>query len=124
MEKVTVESIDHFVSLYSVARGGETNEETESEAMFVLATKYKGAYLLSTWPAPLWIGVQNAKARWSTNGKPFASVRAAIEAVLTAHDPESLHLAVYYSTDSVERLRWLADQIEANKAAGDFLLYG
>lgn len=124
MQRVTTENLDSLLKRYTEARGGELNEETNSEAMFVVLGKYSGAYILNTALGPLWIGVQNATARWTDGGKPFESVRAAIEDVMTSNYPPAKFAAVFYSDDSVALLRWLADQIEEFKKAGDFLLYG
>lgn len=123
MERVTPESLDEYLNRYSLARGGELNEFTDSEAAFIVLGKYKGAYILNTGLGPLWIGVQNASARWTDGGKPFQSVRAAIEHVMTSEHPTSIGLALYYSEDAVERLRWLADRIDEFKKLGTFLLW-
>jgi hypothetical protein len=123
MERVTTENIDDYMKRYSVARGGELNEDTDSEAAFVVLAQYRGAYILNTGLGPLWIGVQNASARWTDDGKPFQSVLAALEAAMTSSHPTAMGAAVYYSEDSVERLRWLADQLEEFKKAGTFLLW-
>lgn len=123
MRHVTKENLDEFLKLYAEARGGEENEDTNSEAMFVVVSKYRGIYFLSTGLGPLWIGLQNASARWTNGGKPFSTVRAAIEGVTNNHHPLSTDLAVFYSEDSISRLRWLADRIEEYKNGGDFLLW-
>ncbi len=124
MQEVTKETIDFFVSMYSAVRDGERNESTESEAMFVAVGKYAGCFILSTGLGPMWIGVQNATARMSSDGKgaPFADARSAIELLLA--DPHPLRkVRVFYSDNSVERMHWLADRIAEFKAAGEFLLY-
>lgn len=121
MELVTKENLDEIVKKYAKARGGENNEDTNSEAAFVLVSKYLGAYILNTWAGPIWIGMQNATARWTNGGKPFDSARAAIEAVMDYRGPAKA--AVYYSEDSVERLRYLANSIENFKKCGDVLLW-
>src|SRR5574337_446711 len=124
INRVTKENLTEYIELYAKARGGEANEETESEAMFVVLAKYRGIYILSTgFLGPVWIGLQNATARWTHYGKPFPSVRAALEGVLNDAHPLSTELAVYYSDNSVTRLRFLANQIEAYKRDGDFLLW-
>ena len=125
MELVTNENLDDFVNKYAAHRGGELNEETASEAAFVVVAKYKGAYILHTGIGPIWIGIQSASARWSSDGKgaPFASVRAAIEDALGQSHPTARDSAVYYSENSSERLRFVADKIEEFKGSGTFLLW-
>lgn len=125
MELVTPEEIDKFIQQYEQARGGSANEQTDSEAMFVLVGKYSGIYMLTTGIGPMWIGLQNATARWTNKGKSFDSVQHAIDSIFSNRDisPTNRLVQLYYSEDSVERLRWIADRIEAFKASGDFLLY-
>ena len=84
MERVTTENLTDYLERYSAARGGELNEETDSEAAFVVLAQYCGAYILNTAFGPLWIGVQNATARWADDGKPFPSMRAAIESAMAS----------------------------------------
>lgn len=123
MERVTAGNLDEYLARYSAARGGELNEETDSEAAFVVIAQYRGAYILNTGLGPLWIGAQNATSRWTDGGMPFASVRAALEAAMTSDHPTARGLGVYYSEDSVERLRWLANRLEEFKKSGTFLLF-
>lgn len=123
MEQVTAENLDDYLKRYSAARDGELNEETDSEAAFVVLAQYRGAYILNTGLGVLWIGVQNASGRWTDGGKPFASIRAALEAAITSTHPTAMMAKVYYSEDSVARLRWLADRLEEFKKAGTFLLW-
>lgn len=123
MELVTSENLDDYLSRYIAARGGELNQDTDSEAAFVMLAQYQGAYILNTGVGVLWIGVQNASGRWTDGGWPFATVRSAIEAVMTNAHPTARGRAVYYSEDSVDRLRWLADKLEEFKNAGTFLMW-
>jgi hypothetical protein len=123
MERVTTETIDDYLRRYSTTRDGELNEDTYSEAAFVMLARYSGAYILHTGIGVVWIGLQNASSRWTDGGKPFVSVRAALEAALTSTHPTTAGAAVYYSEDADMRLRWLADQIEEFKASGTFLLW-
>lgn len=126
IERVTAESLDRHLELYAKVRGGIDNEQTESEAQFIFVRKYGGLYFLHAGaPGPLWIGAQNATARWSADGQGsrFPSVRAAIDGVIGCRDAMSIGQALFYTDDSVERLRWMAERIEAFKASGDFLLY-
>jgi hypothetical protein len=124
MERVTEDNIDDMLNRYIAARGGLFNEDTNSEAMFVCVGKYRGAYILSTWQGPVWVGVQNATARWTRNGCPFKSMLDALNEVIhPKNHPLNRDLAVYYFEDSVLMLRWLADYLRDCKSAGDFLLY-
>lgn len=123
MERVTAATIDTYLKRYATARGGELNENTNSEAGFVVLSKYSGAYILNTGLGPLWIGMQNASSRWTDGGNPFASVRAALDAAMTNPHPTAMDAAIFYSENSVERLRWLADRLEEFKKSGDFLLW-
>lgn len=123
MERVTANTLDDYLVRYSAARGGELNEHTDSEAVFIAIARYRGAYILNTGMGPIWIGLQNASSRWTDDGKPFASVRAALEAAMTSDHPTASGLGVYYSDDSVVRLRWIAEQLEEFKKSGTFLLY-
>ena len=124
VEQVTLSNLDSFIERYAKARGGELNEETDSEAMFVFRSQFGGAYILNTGVGILWIGLQNASARWSNGGKPFPSVRAALVDVLSSASPnQAIGAGAFYSEDSVARLRWLADQVESFKASSTFLLH-
>jgi len=125
MELVIPEDIDRYIKRYEEARGGTHNEQTSSEAMFVLVGKYSGIYMLTTGIGPIWVGLQNATARWTNKGKPFDSVQHAIDSIFSNRDisPTNRLVQLYYSEDSAERLRWIADRIESFKASGDFLLY-
>lgn len=125
MELVTRENLPDYLAKYAAHRGGEMNEETASEAAFVVVTKYRGAYILHTGIGPIWIGIQSASARWSRDGRgaPFASVRAALEDALDQSHPTARDSAVYYSENSSERLRFIADKIEEFKSSGTFLLW-
>jgi hypothetical protein len=123
MEQVTIDTLDAFMDRYCIARGGEQNEDTDSEAMFVGIGKYSGAFMLTTGLGPMWVGLQNATARLSSdgNGTPYASVRDAVWDALTlrrARAPSE----VLYSENAEQRLQWLAGRITENKACGDFLL--
>lgn len=124
MEQVTLKNLDALLDRYANARGGELNELTHSEAMFVFRSKFGGAYILNTGLGIVWIGLQNASARWSNNGKPFPSVRAALLDVLENDSPShSVEAGAFYSEDSVVRLRWLADQVEQYKADTSTLVH-
>lgn len=120
---VTADNLDQMVERYSVARGGELNENTNSEARFVAIAQYRGAYILSTGLGPVWIGIQNASARWTEDGHAFASVRSAIQAIWDNRHPTAMRAAVYYFDDSSRMLRWVADRIDEYKRSGDFLLH-
>jgi len=123
MEQVTPSNIDDLLCRYDRARDGEMNEDTDSEAAFVFASKFGGAYTLHTGIGIFWVGLQNASARWSNGGEQFPSVRSAIESALNSTNPiQSIGGGVFYSEDSTERLRWLADRIESFKSCGSFLL--
>lgn len=122
MEQVTLETLDAFIERYAKARGGERNEETDSEAMFVFRSKYGGAFVLNTGLGAVWVGLQNASARCSDYGKPFPSVHAALHWALTSNGFTSIDSAVFYSEDSIARLRFLADQIERYRADDSVLL--
>jgi len=123
MEQVTLNNLDDLIAKYIESRGGESNENTDSEAMFIAIGKYCGAFILSTGLGPVWIGMQNATARMTNGGKPFKSVREALVAVLTSRRPTLLGIKVIYSNNSVERLNWMADRIMENKGSGDYLIY-
>lgn len=115
MTQVTKGNLSAMLKRYEAARAND-----DSEAMFVLIAKYRGVFLLSTSVGATWIGMQNPGVKWADSGKPFASVRAALESALldTSH-PMSSQQAVYYSDDSAYRLRWLADRISRAKTTGD-----
>lgn len=119
MELVTAESLETFLQKYRKARGGELNEFTDSEAMFVAIKIHGGAYQLHTGLGIFWVGIQNASSRWSQQGLKFISVRRALEAVL---DDGAVQL--YYSEDSVERLRWLAERLAEYKAMDQTICVG
>lgn len=119
MEQVTIANLDAFLKRYAKARGGEQNEATDCEAMFVFCAKYRGMYILTTAPALIWIGLQNTTARWTNNGGSFPSVKVAITRVLTAGE---IGAGVFYSEDAVARLTWCAQRLAEFKASGDFLL--
>jgi len=123
MERVTEENLDDYLARYSATRGGELNEETDSEAAFVVIAQHRGAYILNTGLGPVWIGAQNASSRWTDDGKPFASVRDALKSAMNNKHPTAKGIGIYYSDDSVELLRWMADRIEEFKKAGTFLLW-
>lgn len=131
MERVNEQTINGYLERYAVSRGGDFNEQTNSEAMFVLVGKYRGIYLLTTGKGPLWVGVSNAMARWTNGGEVFPSVRAATEvAFKDRRHPQFVALELWYSglelwysEDAVSRLRWIADRIAEQKASGEFLLW-
>lgn len=125
MIRVTLDTLDGFIAKYAAARGGELNEDTDSEAMFVCSGRFSGVYVLSTAFGPMWIGVQNATARSSSDGEgaPFATVRDAVKDMLTKPGRRG-SAEVFYSDDAAERLRWMADRIASFKAMGGFLLCG
>lgn len=123
IKRVTAATLDDCLKRYSAIRGGELNEETFSEAAFIMLAQYRGAYILNTGLGVLWIGLQNASGRWSDGGKPFATVRSALEVAMKSTHPTAVGSAVYYSEDSVERLRWVADRLEEFKQQGTFLMW-
>lgn len=125
MIQVTLETLDAFIAKYAKARGGELNEDTDSEAMFLASGRFTGVYMLSTALSPMWIGLQNATARSSSDGKgtPFPTVRDAVQSMLTRPLAQG-RAEVFYSEDAAECLRWTADRIESFKAMGGSLLYG
>lgn len=108
MAAVTPRTAAWLLRRYELARGGLANENTPSEAMFVMVVQFGGVYQLTTGVAgPLWVGLQNPTARWSAGADtPFASV---MDALLTVLDAGA---EVFYSDEAPERLRWLADRIE------------
>ena len=125
MERVTEDNLVEIIASHAAARGGIDNQVTHSESAFVCIGKYCGAYVLSTFNGPMWIGLQSSTARWTDNGRPFASISHALEAILRApDDPFYCDLAAYYFDDSVLMFRWLADKIESYKSSGDFLISG
>lgn len=124
MERVNEQTIDNYLERYTVSRGGDFNEQTNSEAMFVLVGKYRGVYLLTTGKGPLWVGVSNAMARWTNGGEVFPSVRAATGVAFKDHNhPQFVAIELWYSEDAISRLRWIAERIAEQKASGEFLLW-
>lgn len=116
--QVTASNLDEMYAQYLSARGGETNEETDSEAVFMLSARFFGAYTLHNgFCSPVWIGLQNATARITDHGEPFGSVIEALEWAVKTHP-----VSVYYSDDSVERLHWLADRVRDFKAENRTIL--
>lgn len=120
IENVTQINIDSLLDRYRLARQGETNNDTTSEAMFVLSTQFNlGAMLLTTGFGILWIGIQNATARMSSDGKgtPYPSIKHAL-----LHAMDLKPRDVYYTDNAVERFRWLADRLEKFYADPSFLI--
>lgn len=123
MEQVTFENLESFIERYAEARGGELNELTNSEAMFVFKSQFGGMYILNTGLGIVWIGIQNASARWSNNGKYFSSIRDALYDVLSSNDPiHSIDAGLFYSEDAASRLRMLANQNLEYKKSNEFLV--
>ena len=112
MERVTIETYKNFLARYDQARGGALNTLTYSEVMFVFGAPSIGVFILTTGVTLMWIGVQNASAWWSNAGKPFSSVDQAVETVLMAHVDQG---ELYYSEDSAERCRKIAELIDTYK---------
>ena len=123
MEQVTIENLDERLARFATLRGGEHNQETESEAMFVCCGKYSGLHVLHTGYAIVWVGVQNCSARVSNNGAQFPSVGAALKFMLELKHPLFRGSQLYLSTDSRQLLRWMADKIDEHYAADDFLCW-
>lgn len=120
--QVTTDNLEELVARYKSERGGENNEDTDSEVVFVLSPRFSGVYVLHHgYCRPIWVGLQNATARVTRGGSgtPFASVSAALEWTLRG----SLD-AVFYTDDSVERLNWLAARIKDFKAENISLVLG
>lgn len=123
--KVTENDLEEVLAKYEESRGGFDNEDTNSEAMFFFTCKYLfGAQILTHGYGPIWIGLQNATARYSNNGKGelFPDIRTALTELL--HVNSLYRVSLYYSTDAVQRLRFIAEYIEECRDSGDFLIYG
>jgi hypothetical protein len=116
MELVTQENLSKFVELYAEMRGGDPlNQDTYSEAGFVLASKYQGVYFLHTGIGIVWIGLQNASSRWTNKGELFRSVTDALEAPFKSNNPEACHIELYFSKDSTDRFEKISEIIERFK---------
>lgn len=117
IEQVTHSNLFDMVERYARARGGETNEQTDSEAQFVAAGPYQGVLVLTTnLPCgPVWVGMQNASSRATDHGKGFESVTSAVHKMLLMTDWR--RVSIYYTDDARERLRWMADRIDEHYAA-------
>lgn len=123
IEVVTNGRVQHYLDLYAASRGGLENQDTNSEAAFILHGPYCGANMITVGREIMWTGLQNASARISNDGNPWGSIEDAIKFAMTARIPRLVHSMVWYSDNAVERFRWLADRVEEAYASGDFLLY-
>ncbi len=124
MELVEKQGVDAYLERYSKARDGVLNENTESEAMFVMVSQYGGAYLLTTGREIMWTGIGNASARLSDNGQRYSSVQDALRVPFDDARRTGRHVgaSLYYSEDLVSRLTFLAELIAKFKADPSFLL--
>lgn len=124
IEQVTLTNIDSLIERFTKARGGAQNDDTTSEAMFIYLTKYAGVSMLHVSSAIgiYWIGLQNATARATKGGKPYASIKEAIMLMEAGH-VTTIGIRFFYTDDAVERLRMMAAHVEVCRKSGDFLLY-
>jgi len=119
INSITLDTIDIFLEKYTVARNGALNENTDSEAMFMISGRFCGVYYLHTGLGIYWVGLQNSTGRLTQDGrgKSYESVRCALKDALRLYPAD-----VFYSDDSVERLRWLAARVSEYKAMGGVLI--
>lgn len=115
IEHVTEANLSVWLSAYRQSRGGESYEETESEAMFLVSAQFGGSYLLHTSGAlgHVWIGIQNATARATNHGHAFDTVELALRAAMRRWPG-----ALYYAADTMEWMLWMAERTERFKAYG------
>lgn len=118
--EVTNANLDQYLSRYTYLRGGEMNEHTDSEAMFVGHHPKVGVYQLhASSMLILWVGIQNASSRWSGDGRLFPSVREAVLSMLN-NSYYSPRAKVHFFEDSRPRLAWMLQQVESYKEIGGF----
>lgn len=125
IEQVTLTNIDSLIERFTKARGGAQNDDTTSEAMFIYLTKYAGVSMLHVSSAIgiYWIGLQNATARATKDGKPYASIKEAITRMMEGGHVTTVGIRFFYTDNAVERLRMMAAHVEVCRKSGDFLLY-
>jgi hypothetical protein len=120
--KVTERTIPRWVDVYRKDREGIENTDTTSEAMFFFVAVYEGgAQILTHGHGIKWVGLQNATACFTEDGMggSFPTICDALERVFKC---DWVRNFVYYSTNSVERLRFIADMVEQNYDRGTFVL--
>lgn len=125
IKEVNIENLETILKEYTDLRGGEFNQETDSEAMFFLIGPYCGCFILKTiLEGFIWIGIQNATARITNGGTVFLTIKDALECIFNCKlHPTMIHYKIYYSDSFLERSEFINNKIEEFYKSKDFLLW-
>jgi len=111
----TTEDLSMCLSKYRYASVVSAQKQLDPEARFVMVSRFDEIYLLhQLFGGYVWVGVQCDEAWVRDNDHPFASLELALACAMSRK-----YMALYYSDDGVERLRWMADQLAELKGAAD-----